>query len=129
MSVSRSRASTSGSPLVGTLTGASCTASATTNIASRPDQLILSLPLPASAPQHFEGVRPRVLTESGNAPQLRERLDRARRDGAPQIEAFPTELVEDLRDRRLGVGVVTAIEHRRLAGREVGVDHARGADA
>src|SRR4029450_10492761 len=83
----------------------------------------------ASLPEHLERVGPLVLAKARDAPQLGEWFDGARRGRGSEIEPFPAELVDDLRNGRLRVGIVAAIEHRRLPRLEVRIDHAGGTDA
>src|SRR3982751_1232584 len=71
-----------------------------------------------SIPQQLERVRPVVLAEPRDAPELRERLDRTRGDRRSHVGPFPAELIQHPRDPRLRLSVVAAVEHRRTSAAE-----------
>src|SRR5271166_3090433 len=63
-------------------------------------------------PQELERVRrPVAPADARNAPQHAERLDGARRLDRAHVLRIPAELVEDLADDSLGLGVIATDEH------------------
>src|SRR2546426_8229524 len=67
-----------------------------------------------SASQQMEGVAgPLVLAKSRDAPQLAQRLDRARRLCGAHVRTLPSELIDDSRHNRLRPRIIATVEHRR----------------
>ena len=75
----------------------------------------------ALSPQQAERVPPFIVKKSGDAPELGQWLDRPGRLGRPHVGRLPAELLEQARNRGLGIWVVATDEHRRGAALELGM--------
>jgi hypothetical protein len=70
-----------------------------------------------------------ILAESRDAPELAERLDRPGCHCRPHVRRVPAELLQNIRDRGLGLRIVPSEEHRRPSSGKRRIDHAGAADA